>query len=79
MEETRYDWETWFETSNQVTCHRFSDRVEMRSSLETGIIRLYKDGNEVNTIDGNGMTLKEYTRILIRTANEAKQLQSINQ
>lgn len=78
MEETRYDWDTWYETANNIMCHKFSNRVEIRTSLETGMIRLYKDGNEVNTIDGKDMTLKEYTRILLRTANEERQLQVIN-
>lgn len=47
--------------------------------MQTGLIRIFKDGDEVSRIDGTGMTLKEYESLLLRTANEARQLQEINQ
>lgn len=75
----RYDWATWFETANGIIGHKFSERVEIRSNTETGLIRIFKDGEEVNRIDGAGMPLKEYENLLLRTAKEASQLQVINQ
>lgn len=79
MQEDRYDWETWYETANGIMGHKFSERVEIRSNMQTGLIRIFKDGDEVSRIDGTGMTLKEYESLLLRTANEARQLQVINQ
>lgn len=79
QEEDRYDWETWYETANGIMGHKFSERVEICSNMQTGLIRIFKDGDEVSRIDGTGMTLKEYESLLLRTANEARQLQEINQ
>lgn len=78
QEEDIYDWETWHETANGIMGHKFSERVEIRSNMQTGLIRIFKDGDEVSRIDGTGMLLGEYERLLVRTAKEARQLQVIN-
>ena len=74
-----YNWETWYMTSQNLMCHRFSPRVEIRTNLETGIIRIYKDDKEVNKIDASEMTMREYEQLLVRTAKEAALLPSINE
>lgn len=73
-----YSWETWYITHLNLICHKFSERVEMRSNFKTGEIRIFKDDKEISHIDGSEMLLSEYEQLLIRTAKEAKLLPSIN-
>lgn len=78
QKQDRYNWDTWYDTENGIMCHKFSERVDIRSNIKTGLIRIFKDDTEVNCIDGAGMLLEEYERLLVRTAKEARQLQVIN-
>lgn len=78
MTPEEYNWETWFETAQNIMCHKFTERVDIRTDLSTGLIRIFKDGNEISRIDGSGMPMRVYEQLLVRTATEALQLSSIN-
>ena len=52
MTPEEYNWETWFITNQDLMCHRFTPRVEVRTNIKTGLIRLFKDDIEINKIDG---------------------------
>lgn len=78
MTPEEYNWETWFITHQDIMCHKFSDRVSIRTNIKTGQIRIFKDGNEVSTIDGSDMKMSQYEQLLVRTATEAAMLPSIN-
>lgn len=69
-----YDWNTWFYEAPRIMCHKFNERVTMKTELETGLIRIFKDDVEIRTIDGSSMTLKEYEELLVKTAKEASML-----
>lgn len=69
-----YDWNTWFYEVLRIMCHKFNERVTMKTELETGLIRIFKDDVEIRTIDGSSMTLKEYEELLVKTAKEASML-----
>ena len=79
MTPEEYNWETWFITHQDLMCHRFSSRVEIRTNIKTGYIRIFKDDTEINHIDGSEMLMSEYEQLLVRTAKEAARLPSINQ
>lgn len=79
MTPEEYNWETWFITHQDLMCHRFSPRVEVITNIKTGYIRIFKDGVEINHIDGSEMLMSEYEQLLVRTATEAAMLPSINQ
>lgn len=69
-----YNWDTWFFEKTRIMCHKFNERVTMKTELETGLIRIFKDDVEIRTIDGSSMTLKEYEELLVKTAKEASML-----
>lgn len=69
-----YNWDTWFYEVPRIMCHKFNERVTMKTELETGLIRIFKDDVEIRTIDGSSMTLKEYEELLVKTAKEASML-----
>lgn len=79
MTPEEYNWETWFITHMDLMCHRFTPRVEIRTNIKTGLIRVFKDGNEITKIDGSEMLMEEYEQYLVKTAKEAASLPSINQ
>ena len=72
-----YNWETWFVTHLNMMCHRFTPRVEIRTDLKSGVIKIFKDGTLINQIDGSEMLMSEYEQLLVRTAKEATILQNI--
>ena len=72
-----YNWETWFVTHLNMMCHRFTPRVEIRTDLKLGVIKIFKDGTLINQIDGKEMLMSEYEQLLVRTAKEAAILQNI--
>lgn len=74
MAKDSYNWDTWFYERPRIMCHKFNERVTMKTELESGMIRIYKDDVEINTIDGSGMKLTEYEELLVRTAKEAETL-----
>lgn len=69
-----YNWDTWFFEKPRIMCHKFNEHVTMKTELETGLIRIFKDDVEIRTIDGSSMTLKEYEELLVKTAKEASML-----
>lgn len=79
MTPEEYNWETLFITHQDLMCYRFTPRVEVRTNIKTGLIRLFKDDIEINKIDGSEMLMSEYEQFLARTAKEAATLPSINQ
>lgn len=79
MTPEEYNWETRFITHQDLMYHRFTPRVEVRTNIKTGLIRLFKDDIEINKIDGSEMLMSEYEQFLARTAKEAATLPSINQ
>lgn len=72
-----YNWETWYDAANNLMCHKFSERIIIRTNINTGLIKIFKDDNEIDRIDGSEMLLTEYESILVRTANEAIMLHNI--
>ena len=79
MTTEEYNWETWFITHQDLMCHRFTTRVEVRTNIKTGLISIFNDDEEINKIDGSEMLMSEYEQLLVRTAKEAAMLPSINQ
>lgn len=79
MTTEEYNWETWFITHQDLMCHRFTQRVEVRTNIKTGLISIFNDDEEINKIDGSEMLMSEYEQLLVRTAKEAAMLPSINQ
>lgn len=71
---TEYNWETWFITHQDLMCHRLSPRVEVRTNIKTGLIRLFKDDIEIDRIDGSEMLMSEYERYIANIAIEADKI-----
>lgn len=54
--------------------HTFNDRVSVVTNIKTGIVKLMRDGNEVDS----DMPISEYEKFLIRTAESADNLVQLN-
>ena len=74
MKHEEYYWKTVYETAHDIMCHKFNERVDVRTDLSSGLIRIFKDDTEINRIDGSQMLMNEYERLLVRTAKEAAML-----
>lgn len=67
-----YSWETTFKTAENLMIHTFSDRVRVVSNIKTGIVKVMKDGEIINTIENPAIT--EYEKFLLRIAEDSIKL-----
>lgn len=72
----KYNWDTEFDTANDLMIHTFNDRVKVVTNIKTGVVKLMRDGNEVDRRDD--MPISEYEQFLIRTAESAGNLVQLN-
>lgn len=75
---TEYKWETQFLTAQNLMCHILSERVKIITNIQTGLIRILKDDKEIDSIDGSDMSMSDYEKLIVITAEGAKKLQDIN-
>lgn len=68
-----YGWETQFDTANKLMLHTFSERVQVKSNLQSGEVQVIVDGNIVKTC--NKMPVKEYEAFLLGIEDYAANLQ----
>ena len=73
MEKTGYSWETTFETSKGLMIHTFTDRVKVVSNIQTGTVKVLKDGEVINNIENPAIT--EYDKFLLQVAKDANELE----
>lgn len=74
MQETIISWKTDFDTAQNLMIHTFTDRVKVVSNIETGTVKVLKDGGVVNTIEN--FKLLKYQTLLVEIAKDALQLES---
>lgn len=68
-----YNWETHFETAENLMVHTMpGGRVIVKSDLNTGIVNVEQDGNVIER--HNGFHLSEYTEFLQGIADKAAKL-----
>lgn len=67
-----FSWETTFNTVDSLMIHTFSDRVKVVSNIKTGLVKVLKDGEVINSVNNPAVT--EYERFLEQVAEDAGKL-----
>lgn len=70
--EKNYTWETTFDTAENLMIHTFTDRVKVVSNIKTGVVKVLKDGEVINTAENPAIV--EYEKFLLKVAVDAKKL-----
>lgn len=76
MDKQNYSWETTFDTANDLMIHTFTDRVKVIASLKTGVAKVLRDGDIINTIENPAIS--DYERMLSKVAIDAHALEAFN-
>lgn len=69
----KYNWDTQFDTANNIMRHTFTDRVEVKSNIKNGEILVLIDGHTVNAY--YNMPVREYEALLLGVEEYAYQLE----
>lgn len=72
MSKGNLSWETTFNTAENLMIHTFSDRVKVVSDIETGLSKILKDGNVINSVNNPG--IEEYEKFMKQVAEDANKL-----
>lgn len=72
MSKENLSWETTFNTADNLMMHTFSDRVKVISNIKTGLVKVLKDGNVINSVNNPAVT--EYEKFLKQVAEDANKL-----
>ncbi len=72
MNNENISWETTFKTAENLMVHTFSERVKVVSNIKTGLVKVLKDGEVINSVNNPAIT--EYERFLKQVAEDANKL-----
>ncbi len=72
MNNENLSWETTFNTAENLMVHTFSERVKVVSNIKTGLVKVLKDGEVINSVNNPAQT--EYERFLKQVAEDANKL-----
>ena len=72
MSKVIFSWETTFNTAENLMIHTFSDRVKVVSNIKTGLVRVLKDGEVINSVNNPAITESEM--FLKQIAEDANKL-----
>ena len=72
MSKVIFSWETTSNTAENLMIHTFSDRVKVVSNIKTGLVRVLKDGEVINSVNNPAIT--EYEKFLKQIAEDANKL-----
>lgn len=72
MSKENLSWETIFNTADNLMIHTFSDRVKVVSHIKTGLVKVLKDGDVINSVNNHAIT--EYEKFLKQVAEDANKL-----
>lgn len=75
MSKNIFSWETTFNTADNLMIHTFSDRVKVVSNIKTGLVKVPKDGNVINSVNNPAIIeITEYGKFLKQVAEDANKL-----
>lgn len=72
MNNENLSWETTFNTAENLMVHTFSERVKVVSNIKTGLVKVLKDGEVINSVNNPAIT--EYEKFLKQVAEDANKL-----
>lgn len=76
MSKEVFSWETTFNTADNLMIHTFSDRIKVVSNIKTGLVKVLKDGNVINSVNNPAIT--EYEKFLKQVAEDANKLKEFS-
>lgn len=76
MSKGNLSWETTFNTAENLMIHTFSDRIKVVSNIETGLSKILKDGNVINSVNNPAIT--EYEKFLKQVAEDTNKLKEFS-
>lgn len=76
MNNENFSWETTFNTAENLMVHTFSERVKVVSNIKTGLVKVLKDGEVINSVNNPAIT--EYERFLKQVAEDANKLKEFD-
>lgn len=77
MSKGNLSWETTFDTADDLMIHTFSDRIKVVSNIKTGLVKVLKDGNLINSVN-NSAIITEYEKFLKQVAEDANKLKEFS-
>lgn len=78
MDIEKLDWETSYESADNVMIHKISERVFVRTDLRHENSKVIKDGEVKMEISIEGYSVSEYTEYLLNICAETKKLNILN-
>ena len=76
MEKNKFNWDTEFNTAENLMIHTFSDRVKVVTNIKTGEVKTMRDDEIIGR--RSDLLISDYERYLIAIAQDAAKLQEFN-
>ncbi len=76
MSTEKNGWITEFDHSKNLMTHKMTERVSVVSDIKTGIVKVFKDGIEINSV--NNPSITAYDEMLSKIYMDALELEKFN-
>lgn len=74
MKANNFNWDTVFNTAEDLMIHTFNSRVQVVTNIKTGIAKILQDGTVID--QKPNMKISEYENFLLEVAQDAQKLEA---
>lgn len=74
MKANNFNWDTVFNTAEDLMIHTFNSRVQVVTNIKTGIAKILQDGTVIG--QKPNMKISEYENFLLEVAQDAQKLET---
>lgn len=74
MKANNFNWDTVFNTAEDLMIHTFNSRVQVVTNIKTGIAKILQDGTVIG--QKPNMKISEYENFLLEVAQDAQKLEA---
>ena len=74
MKANKFNWDTVFNTAEDLMIHTFNSRVQVVTNIKTGIAKILQDGTVIG--QKPNMKISEYENFLLEVAQDAQKLEA---
>lgn len=74
MKANKFNWDTVFNTAEDLMIHTFNSRVQIVTNIKTGIAKILQDGTVID--QKPNMKISEYENFLLEIAQDAQKLEA---
>lgn len=75
MKANNFNWDTVFNTAEDLMIHTFNSRVQVITNIKTGIAQILQDGVVID--QKPNMEISEYENFLLEVAKDAQELEKV--